>query len=228
MHTSHHSRLVTVRLLAGVVLVVAAPRRQLGRLAVGPLQPLAVAAVGGGGGAQGVRHLPRPHLARHHRHRLVLGPPRRGRHGAGLRGEVDRRGLVRPVHLVRPLPRPLPRPLLGPGVLLVARLALLAQGEQLLDSLGTGGACKAVAECDYCLLCPGMVISIFLSSMQLSRGLATHRTCWAPGRGSCRSAACLPRARGRSSARGWSWSCSPRSGSGSGSASAPAQDSVTS
>ena len=151
MHTSHHSRLVTVRLLAGVVLVVAAPRRQLGRLAVGPLQPLAVAAVGGGGGAQGVRHLPRPHLARHNRHRLVLGPPRRGRHGAGLRGEVDRRGLVRPVHLVRPLPRPLPRPLLGPGVLLVARLALLAQGEQLLDSLGTGGACKGVAECDYCV-----------------------------------------------------------------------------
>ena len=151
MHTSHHSRLVTVRLLAGVVLVVAAPRRQLGRLAVGPLQPLqplAVAAVGGGGGAQGVRHLPRPHLARHARHRLVLGPPRRGRHGAGLRGEVDRRGLVRPVHLVRPLPRPR----LGPGVRLVARLALLAQGEQLLDGLGTGGACKGVAECDYSLL----------------------------------------------------------------------------
>ena len=156
MHTSHHSRLVTVRLLAGVVLVVAAPRRQLGRLAVGPLQPLqplAVAAVGGGGGAQGVRRLPRPHLARHARHRLVLGPPRQGRHGAGLRGEVDRRGLVRPVHLVRPLPRPR----LGPGVRLVARLALLAQGEQLLDGLGTGGACKGVAECgDYSLLCPGM------------------------------------------------------------------------
>ena len=217
-----------MRLLAGVVLVVAAPRRQLGRLAVGPLQPLqplAVAAVGGGGGAQGVRHLPRPHLARHARHLLVLGPPRRGRHGAGLRGEVDRRGLVRPVHLVRPLPRPR----LGPGVRLVARLALLAQGEQLLDGLGTGGACKGVAECDYTttVYCVQAWICT-ICSMQLSTGLATHRTCWAPGRGSCRPAACPPRARGRSSARAWSWSCSPRSGSGSGSASAPAQDSVTS
>ena len=79
--------------LVSVIVLVSPARGQLRGLTVLPLQPLealAVAAVCGGHGADGVLHLAHLHLGR------LLWPPR---HGAGLRGQVDRRGLVSAIHL---------------------------------------------------------------------------------------------------------------------------------
>ena len=88
---------LTVLVLAVVMLVISPPGREQGGLALVPLQSfqpalssLAVAAVCGGHGADGVLHLAHLHLGR------LLWPPR---HRAGLRGQVDRRGLVSAIHL---------------------------------------------------------------------------------------------------------------------------------
>ena len=81
-------------LLPVIMLVISSAGWQLRRLAVLPLKPLealAVAAVCGGHGPDGVLHLPDLDLG------LTLGRPgllRPPRHRAGLGGQVDRRGLV--------------------------------------------------------------------------------------------------------------------------------------
>ena len=134
---------LTVLVLAVVVLVISPPRWELRRLALVSLQSLqtcltslTVPAVCGGHRPDGVLDFPHFCLPVDY---WSLGVPGPAGHGAGLRGEVDRSGLVCPVH---PGPGPTVSPLQTHHGVLLSRLALLAQSQQLLDSLGARGSCE--------------------------------------------------------------------------------------
>ena len=130
--------------LAVVVLVISPPRRELRRLALVPIQSvqpwltsLAVPAVCGGHRPDGVLDFPHFRLPVDCR---GLGLPGPAGHRAGLRGEVDGGGLVCPVQSDPTSPRPAVSSLQTDHGVLLSRLALLAQSQQLLDSLGAGGS----------------------------------------------------------------------------------------
>ena len=140
---------LTVLVLAVVMLVISPPGREQGGLALVPLQSfqpalssLAVAAVCGGHRPDGVLDFPHFRLPVDSR---SLGVPGPAGDGAGLRGEVDRGGLVPPGPHLRPHlgpdlgARPAVSSLQTDGVLL-SRLALLTESQQLLDSLGARGS----------------------------------------------------------------------------------------
>ena len=132
---------LTVLVLAMVVLVISSPWWELRRLALISLQPLqtslaslAVPAVCGGHRPDGV--LDFPHFC------LPvdcwgLGLPGSAGHRAGLRGQVDRGRLVCPVH---PGPGPAVSSLQADHRVLLSRLALLAESQQLLDGLRARGS----------------------------------------------------------------------------------------
>ena len=135
---------LTVLVLPVVMLVISPPRREQRRLALVPLQPLqtalaslAVAAVCGGHRPDGVLDFPHFCLPVDC---LSLGLPGSAGHGAGLRGEVDWCRLVSPVH--PGAPRPAVASLQTDHRVLLSRLALLAEGQQLLDGLRARGSCQ--------------------------------------------------------------------------------------
>ena len=136
---------LTVLVLAVVVLMISPPGREQRRLALVSLQPLqppsltslAVAAVCGGHRPDGVLDFPHFCLPVDC---LSLGLPGSAGHGAGLRGEVNWCRLVSPVH--PGAPRPAVASLQTDHRVLLSRLALLAEGQQLLDGLRARGSCQ--------------------------------------------------------------------------------------